>query len=83
MGTLWERPHWADTRLLNFQEEMARPKRFELLTPRFRSLVSDIEIIEVRYRKKLVGRGNARILKLTQLRLLPKDFHEQWLSQMD
>ena len=35
MGTLWEQPHWADTRLLNFQEEMARPKRFELLTPKF------------------------------------------------
>jgi len=35
MGTLWERAQWAGARLLNFQEEMARPKRFELLTPRF------------------------------------------------
>jgi hypothetical protein len=50
--------------------------------PQIRSLVRTIEIIEVRYRKKLIGRGNARILKVMQLRLLPKDFHEQWLSQM-
>ena len=35
MGTLWERAQRPDTLLLNFQEEMARPKRFELLTPRF------------------------------------------------
>jgi hypothetical protein len=35
MGTLWERAQCADSQLLNFQEEMARPKRFELLTPRF------------------------------------------------
>jgi hypothetical protein len=35
MGTLWERAKRAGVRLFNFQEEMARPKRFELLTPRF------------------------------------------------
>ena len=33
MGTLWERAQSAAVQLLNFQEEMARPKRFELLTP--------------------------------------------------
>jgi hypothetical protein len=35
MGTLWERAQCADSQLLNFQEEMARPERFELPTPRF------------------------------------------------
>jgi len=35
MGTLWERALRADAQLLNHKEEMARPKRFELLTPRF------------------------------------------------
>ena len=35
MGTLWERAHWADALLLNYQEEMARPERFELPTPKF------------------------------------------------
>ena len=35
MGTLWERARCADAQLLNFQEEMARPERFELPTPRF------------------------------------------------
>ena len=35
MGTLWERGYRTNARLLNFQEEMARPKRFELLTPKF------------------------------------------------
>jgi hypothetical protein len=30
---------------------MARPKRFELLTPQIRSLVEPVEIIRVRYRK--------------------------------
>jgi hypothetical protein len=35
MGTLWERAQRADAQLLNFQEEMARPERFELPTPRF------------------------------------------------
>jgi len=32
---LWERAQCANAQLLNFQQEMARPKRFELLTPRF------------------------------------------------
>jgi hypothetical protein len=35
MGTLWERALLTDARLLNFQEEMARPNGFELPTPRF------------------------------------------------
>ena len=35
MGTLWERAQCAYAQLLNFQEEMARPERFELPTPRF------------------------------------------------
>jgi len=35
MGTLWERAGCKDPQLLNFQEEMARPERFELPTPRF------------------------------------------------
>ena len=35
MGTLWERAQFAYAQLLNFQEEMARPERFELPTPRF------------------------------------------------
>jgi hypothetical protein len=34
---------------------LARPKRLELLTPQIRSLVNDVEIIEVRYRKKWIG----------------------------
>ena len=58
------------------------PERIRTADPQIRSLVRTIEIVEVRYRKKQVGRGNARILELTQLRLLPKDLHEQWLSQM-
>jgi hypothetical protein len=33
MGTLWERAQYAAAQLLNFQQEMARPERFELLTP--------------------------------------------------
>ena len=33
MGTLWERAQYAAVQLLNFQQEMARPERFELLTP--------------------------------------------------
>ena len=33
--TLWERAQGADFQLLNCQKEMARPKRFELLTPKF------------------------------------------------
>ena len=52
------------------------PEEIRTPDPQIRSLVRTVEIIEVRYRKKLVGRGNARILKLTQLRLLPKDVHE-------
>ena len=32
MGTLWERAQCAYAQLLNFQEEMARPERFELPT---------------------------------------------------
>ena len=40
-----------------------------------------IEIIEVCYRKKRIGRGSGLIIKLTQRRLLPNDFYEQWLSQ--
>src|ERR1035441_1722463 len=35
MGTLWERAPCVAARLLKLQKEMARPKRFELLTPRF------------------------------------------------
>jgi hypothetical protein len=35
MGTLWERVQCAYARLLIFQDEMARPERFELPTPRF------------------------------------------------
>ena len=35
MGTLWERAQCADAQLLNLQQEMARPERFELPTPRF------------------------------------------------
>jgi len=35
MGTLWERAQCTNAQLLNFQEEMARPERFELPTPRF------------------------------------------------
>jgi hypothetical protein len=62
--------------------ENGAPGEIRTPDPQIRSLVRTIEIIEVRYRKKLVGRGNARIPKLTQLRLLPKDYHEQWLSQM-
>ena len=49
------------------------PEEIRTPDPQIRSLVKTIEIIEVRYRKKLVGRGSTRILKLTQLRLLPKD----------
>ena len=44
-----------------------------LTEPQIRSLVGTIEIIEVRYRKKLIGRNSTRLLKLAQLRLLPKD----------
>jgi hypothetical protein len=32
INALWERAPCAVAQLLNFQEEMARPKRFELLT---------------------------------------------------
>jgi len=35
VGTLWERAQCADVQLLNFHEELARPERFELPTPRF------------------------------------------------
>jgi hypothetical protein len=41
--------------------------------PQIRSLGETIEIIEFRYRKKLAGRRNARILKVTLHQLLPKD----------
>ena len=34
MGTLWERAQCSDVQLLNFQEELARQKGFEPLTPR-------------------------------------------------
>ena len=68
--------------VVEFSGGNGAPGEIRTPDPQIRSLVRTIEIIEVRYRKKLVGRGNARIPKLTQLRLLPKDYHEQWLSQM-
>ena len=39
--------------------KLARPNGFEPLTPRFVVLLWTIEIIELRYRKKLSGRGSA------------------------
>jgi len=62
---------------VEFSEGNGAPGEIRTPDPQIRSLVRTVEIIEVRYRKKVVGRGNARILKLTQLRLLPNDFHEQ------
>ena len=38
-----------------------------------RSPVRVIEIIEARYRQKLVNHGSTLIIKLAQLQLLPKD----------
>jgi len=61
---------------------MGAPEEIQTPDPQIRSLVKIIEIIEVRYRKKPIGRGNARVLNITQLRSLPKGFHKQRLSQM-
>jgi hypothetical protein len=49
MGTLWERAQYAAAQLLNFQQEMARPKRFELPTPRFVVSFSTDRAIRLRY----------------------------------
>jgi hypothetical protein len=48
MGTLWERAQCTNAQLLNFQEELARPERFELPTPRFVVWGKTIGLIEDR-----------------------------------
>ena len=77
-----KKPRKSNSKNVDRTVAYGAPEEIRTPDPQIRSLVRTVEIIEVRYRKKLVGRGNARVLKLTQLRLLPKDFHEQWLSQM-
>jgi hypothetical protein len=56
------------------QEVGGAPEEIRTPDPQIRSLGSTIEIIEVRSRKKPVGCGNVWILKVTQHRLLPKEW---------
>ena len=62
-----------------FSGAIGAPEEIRTPDPQIRSLVRTIEIVEVRYREKLVVCYCTGILKVAQLRLLPKDHPEQCL----